>query len=419
MLQNWNNTLRQNRKIIAFLAGQAVSLFGSSLVQYAIMWYITLSTKSGIVLAIYSVCSFLPQILISLFAGVWADRYNRKALIIIADATIAVSTLILMVILLAGYEGLALIYAIAAIRALGSGIQTPAVSAVLPQIVPEEQLMRVNSVNGTIQSAVMLVAPAVSGAVLAFGSLPNILMIDVVTAAIGISILAFLHIPLHKNATQKHTDDVWADLKAGVRYARGSFFVRRLTLYFLLVSILLVPTAMFNVLFVTRTYGDSYFYLTWNEVIFFVGSIAGGIALASWGGFKNRLYTLGAGCILFGLASTLMGFAPAFVVYLVFMFFAGLSMPTFQTPVMVLLQEKVPADMLGRIFSLMQIVNITVLMLSSMVFGPLADVFPLGWMMIICGLLTALIGVAAFWDKRFLQEGLPKKDPAETGEASL
>ena len=64
-----------------FLSSQAVSLFGSSITQFAIVWYVTLSTSSGVMIMLSSLCSFLPQILISLFAGVWADRHNRKYLI--------------------------------------------------------------------------------------------------------------------------------------------------------------------------------------------------------------------------------------------------------------------------------------------------------------------------------------------------
>ena len=66
------------RRVILFLSGQTVSLFGSALVQYAITWHITLTTQSGVMMTIATLCGFLPQVVISLFAGVWADRYNKK-----------------------------------------------------------------------------------------------------------------------------------------------------------------------------------------------------------------------------------------------------------------------------------------------------------------------------------------------------
>ena len=131
-------------KIALFLTGQTISLFGSCLVQYAIVWYITLTTQSGIMMMISTLCGFLPQVLISLFAGVWADRYHRKRLIICADTLTAVSTLILAILFLAGQGSLWLIFLVSGIRSIGQGIQTPAVQAVIPLLVPQDKLMKVN-----------------------------------------------------------------------------------------------------------------------------------------------------------------------------------------------------------------------------------------------------------------------------------
>ena len=114
--ENWK------KNIFAFLTSQTISLFGSSLVQFAIIWYITLVTSSGIMMTVSTGCAFLPQILISLFAGVWADRYSRKYLIMIADGAIAVSTLLLAILFLSGYQQLWLMFAALAIRSAGTGI---------------------------------------------------------------------------------------------------------------------------------------------------------------------------------------------------------------------------------------------------------------------------------------------------------
>ena len=81
------------RNTILFLTSQTLSLFGTSLVQYAILWYITLNTQSGVMMTIYIICGFLPTFFLSPFAGVWADRYNRKLLIMLSDSMIALSTL--------------------------------------------------------------------------------------------------------------------------------------------------------------------------------------------------------------------------------------------------------------------------------------------------------------------------------------
>ncbi|MGE5496250.1 MAG: MFS transporter [Burkholderiales bacterium] len=142
-----------------FLAGQGVSLLGSSLVQYAIIWHITLTTQSGAMMTVSILCGFLPYFFMSPFAGVWADRFDRKILIVLSDGMIAAITLIAAVIFLCGYSELWLLFAISAVRALGGAVQAPAVGAFLPQIVPQDKLTRVGGINSTLQSSIMLVSP--------------------------------------------------------------------------------------------------------------------------------------------------------------------------------------------------------------------------------------------------------------------
>ena len=194
MKTNWK------KDITLFLAGQTLSLFGSSLVQYAILWYITLNTKSGLMMTISIICGFLPTFILSPFAGVWADRYNRKRLIILADSFIAVSTLVLAILFLLGYDSIGLLFVVSAMRGIGSGIQTPAIGAFIPQIVPEDQLTRVNGINGSIQAMVMLISPMLSGALLSLASIETIFLIDVITAAVAVVLLIFLRVPAHAKA---------------------------------------------------------------------------------------------------------------------------------------------------------------------------------------------------------------------------
>ena len=146
-------------------------------------------------MALAVVFGFLPQAVVSVFGGVWADRLDRKLLIIGADAMIATATLVLALLMLAGARDLWLIYVVLVIRSVGAGVQAPAVSALLPQIVPTDKLMRVNGINSTIQSAMMLVAPAAAAAVYAGLSIVAVFFIDIVTAAIGIGLLSRLAVP--------------------------------------------------------------------------------------------------------------------------------------------------------------------------------------------------------------------------------
>ena len=185
------------KKAVAFITSQAVSLFGSSIVQMAIVWYVTMQTSSGIWLTILTLSSFLPQMIISPFAGVWADRYNKKKIIILADVLIAASTLILAIFLqinnLANTSLIAIVV-VSIIRSIGTGIQTPTVNSMIPLLVPEDKLMKFNGVNSSIQSVIQFASPLVAGGILVLGSISNILFIDVITAVIGVSILSFIKI---------------------------------------------------------------------------------------------------------------------------------------------------------------------------------------------------------------------------------
>ena len=155
-------------KTMLFLVSQCITLFGSMIVQMSIIWYVTLQTSSGGWVAAFTIGSYLPQFLISFFAGVWADRYSHKKLIILADSIIAAATLILflaMPVISSDSILLAALLVISMIRSVGAGVQMPAVNAVIPRLVPEEYLMKYNGMNATMQSIVQFAAPAVAGAV--------------------------------------------------------------------------------------------------------------------------------------------------------------------------------------------------------------------------------------------------------------
>ena len=219
MKQTMNETKPSGwqRRTILFLTSQCITLFGSTLVQMAVVWYATMETASGAWVAAFTVCSYLPQFLISFSGGVWADRYSRKLLIAGADALTALATLAMLLavphitskpLFLGG------LLLMSVIRSLGAGIQTPAVNAVIPQLVPEEHLMRCNGINAAMQSAVQFAAPAAAGAIFAVSTLDTTLMIDIVTAILGIGLLSCLSIPSCKS--QGQCSSFIQDMKAGV-----------------------------------------------------------------------------------------------------------------------------------------------------------------------------------------------------------
>ena len=208
------------RKTLFFLISQCITLFGSTLVQMAIVWYITLKTESGAWVAAVSICSYLPQFLISFVGGVWADRYSRKKLIILSDGMIAAVTFLMILAIPAISSDSLLIGALlvmSVIRSIGAGIQMPAVNAVIPQLVPENALMRYNGINATMQSIVQFISPAAAGLILTSATLQRALAVDVFTAIVGISLLCFVAIP--KQKMQKRERSVFDDMKTGIQYS--------------------------------------------------------------------------------------------------------------------------------------------------------------------------------------------------------
>lgn len=377
------------REVTIFLTGQTVSLFGSMLVQYAVMWHLTLETKSGGVMALYAVFGFLPQAVISIFGGVWADRLDRKKLIIGADATIAVVTLALAMFMAAGATDLWLIFVAIAIRSAGAGIQMPAVAALLPQIVPADKLMRVNGINGTIQSAMMLVAPAAAAAVYASMSIVAVFYIDVVTAVIGIGLLLLVTVPRLVRSDEKLS--YFGDLVGGVKYIVTHAFVRWILVLYAVVFVLIVAPSFLTPLMIVRTFGEEVWKLTVNELAFSIGMVLGGAAVAAWAGKWNRVRMILISTLVFGVISIGLGLSTNLWVFFAFMFLLGLSVPAFSTPSYTVLQETVEPDMQGRVFGFVGIVMALSMPFGMAVFGPLADTFSVESLLIWAGVALLLV----------------------------
>ena len=385
------------RKAGLFLTSQAISLFGSSLVQYAIIWYITLQTKSGIMTTFATLCGFIPQVLISLFAGVWADKYNKKMLIILADGAIACSTLLIALLFLSGIDSMWLLFLVLVIRSFGSGIQTPTTTSFIPEIVPENKLMRVNGINSTLQSIMLILSPAASGALLANVELSYIFFVDVITAVIGISIFSLVKVEHRKKGNEKV--DYFGSIREGILYTRNHKLVSRLLIYLVLSNILIAPLAILTPLMVTRSFGADPWYLTLNEMVFFIGNILGGVLISSWGGFKNKIHTIGLGCLICGALSVLMGLPFPFIAYLICMGLCGTTMPLFNTPFITLFQETVDTDKQGRVFSLISVITGAIMPLAMVFFGPLSDYIKIEYILIITGALFLIGTIFLIRDK--------------------
>lgn len=395
------------RNTAVFLGGQMISLFGSALVQYAITWHITLTTQSGLYMSLAILCGFIPTFLLSPFAGVWADRYNRKTLIMVSDGSIAVTTLILALSIMLGYNAIWPLFVALGIRALGAAVQMPCVGAILPSIVPEEHLTRVNGINSTAQSLITLASPVLSAALLKTTPFSFIFMIDVGTAALAIGImLLFFQLPKREPPAGLGSNNYFGELKLGISYVWNTKFLRHFFLYLAIFYFLFSPAAFLTPLQITRNFGEDEFYLMAIEVAFSVGMAVGGIVISVWGGFRNRIHSMGLACVVLSLCTIVLGLPITLWLYLAVMALFGLSMPIYSTPAMVMLQERVDPDYMGRVFGVMTMISSSIMPIGMLAFGPLADQIPIEWLLLGTGALMLALTMIFTRDQHLKKAGM-------------
>lgn len=392
-----------------FMVSQTVSLLGSMLVMYAIMWYITLETQSGLMMTIMVMCSFIPSLLISPFAGVWADRLNRKMLMITADIGIALVTLLIALLFLLGIREIWILFVVTVVRSFGQSVHQPAVSAVYPQIVPETHLVKVQGIAQGIQSSSMILMPLLAGVLLAYFELELILFIDVITAAIAVAILVFyVKLPKHKAELEHKSIDYFEDIKRGIHYAFTHKLIFNILMFSFLFMIMVAAPSFLTYLQVARVFGAEAWRLSALEAIFGTGMLLGSIVITAWGGFKNRLVTFFLSYIAIGMGTVGLGLPFNFIFYIglwgVVSFFISLS-----SPLMVgLIQEKVDPNYIGRVFSVFGLINTISLPLGMLIFGPLSDVFDISNIILLSGIGMGIIALVPLFSKSLLKEGLPK-----------
>ena len=383
------------KKVAVFLVGQTITTFGSLLVQYALLWHLTLTTKSGVVLALAAVFGFLPQAVVSIFAGVWADRVNRKVMIILSDSTIALATLVLAFFMLSGVDDLWLIFLVMAVRSVGAGIQMPAISALIPQIVPTDKLMRVNGINSSVQSSLLIIGPVAAAGIYSTLSLAAILFVDVVTAVIGLSLLATIAVPTLSRAASDEKPTYFTDLREGLKYIFSNDLVRWVMVIYSIVFLLVVAPSNLSPLMLVRTFGSDVWLLTILELSFGIGMVAGGALMAIFGAKVDRLGMMVGTSILFGVLAVVMGFTTNLILFYTLFFLIGIAVPAFSTSSMTLLQETVEPERQGRVFGFVGIVMAVAMPIGMAVLGPLADIVSVEILLIATGAITVLIAVVA------------------------
>src|SRR6185503_17232712 len=382
-----------------FWVTQALSLFGSGLASFGLIWWITDSTGSATVLATISLAALLPGVLFGPVAGVLVDRFNRKAILIFSDSVSALLALALVALFWSSHIQLWHIYIINILRGLAGTLQFPAVQSSTSLMVPKEHLARVSGLNQALQGLMMIAAPPLAAMLLSVLPLHTILGIDVLTAAIAILLLAGIRLPQPTlgHAITNTVSTVWQDMRAGF-----SFLIRWPALLSVmciaaLLNLMLAPAFTLVPILVTQHFAGSAMQLGWMNAAYGIGIIGGGTLLAVWGGFKRRILTALLGVTGLGVGSFLIGISPsnAFGLALTGMVMVGVMNAFANGPFFAILQAIVPTELQGRVFTTLMSISMAMAPIGLAIAGPLADRFGIQlWFILgalICGLMAIWI----------------------------
>jgi len=390
------------RPFFTIWTGQAFSLLGSALVQFALVWWLTKTTGSATVLAVGTMIAMLPQVFVSPFAGALVDRWNRRAVMIVADGLIALAVVVLAALYALDSVQVWHIYVLMFVRAVGGAFHWPAMQASTSLMVPEKHLSRVAGLNQALQGLAAIVAPPLGALLLDVVPMQAVLAIDIVTALLAIVPLCFVHVPQPARTAPEGSasrGSVIADLRAGLRFLWGWPGMLMVIGIAMAVNLLLHPAMSLQPLLVTDHFGGDALELAWLQSAFGIGFVAGGITLSAWGGFKRRALTGVLGLAFSGLGFGLTGLAPAGALWLAVgaMFLAGFMTVIVNGSIFAMLQAVVPPEVQGRVFTVVLSGSGAMAPLGLAIAGPLADRFGVQLWFVVAGAAMAAMGIGALF----------------------
>jgi DHA3 family macrolide efflux protein-like MFS transporter len=377
--------------------GQAFSILGSSLVGFALIWWMTETTGSATVLATAAMVEFLPRILVGPLAGTLVDRWNRRLVMLTADSITALATALLIYLVWAGSLQIWHIYLLMLVRSGAGSFHMPAMLSSTSLMVPEEQLTRVQGLNQLLQGLINIAAPMLGALLIALIPLHTVLAVDVGTAALAILPLFFTNIPQPRvdPSQVEGKATVWKDMRLGFRYVWGWVGLRNIIFLAVVINLISVPAITLMPLLVKNEFSGGALQIASMQSSWAVGFLVGGILLSAWGGFRRKILTAILGMFGAALGLLFVGVAHqvAFQLALAGIFIAGLMNVLINGPAFALLQIVVAADMQGRVISLVISLANAMTPIGLAIAGPLADKTGVNAMFIFASLVFVFSGV--------------------------
>jgi len=389
--------------------GQQLSWIGSSLAQFALVWWLTETTGSATVLAIGTLISMLPMVLLGPFTGALVDRWNRRVVMLVADSVIALASAWLAYLFWAGAMQIWHVYFIMLVRAIGGAFHWPAMFASTSLMVPRQHLPRVAGLNQAMGGAVSIVSPPLGALLLGILPLHAIMGIDVVTAAFAIVPLFFVHVPQPQRAvtatgaaeSKRLSKDrtLWTDMREGLRYVCSWPGLLAICILATLLNFLVSPAMSLMPILITNHFGGKALQLGWMNSAWGIGLVLGGLILSAWGGFRRRIVTVLMGIVGLGVGVLLVGLTPAtaFPLALVGLLFGAVMNSMCNGSAFALLQQVVAPEMQGRVLMLVGSICNGMTPLSMAIAGPVADALGVRILYVVGGVAQVLLGVGGFF----------------------
>ena len=392
---------RLMRKFFVIWGAQSCSLIGSALVQFALVWWLTIETGSATVLALAMMMALLPQILLGPFAGACVDRWNRRQVMVFADVGIALATVVLIVLFASGVVQVWHIYAILLVRSAGGAFHWPAMAASTSLMVPKRHLARVGGLNQAVLGAVSIAAPALAAVLILALPMWGVLSVDVLTAVVAVAPLMLVKIPQPARSKDGpgRGPSVLDDMRDGIRFLRSWKGAMVLVLMVMVINLLFSPAMALIPLLVTSYFGKGVVEFATIEMATGASFVIGGVALSAWGGFKSKIVTMLSTGALAGIGVVAVGIAPpeAFYVAVCGMFFAGFMIAMVNGSVQAVMQASIPPEKQGRVFGLLGSLTVAMAPIGLAVAGPVSDFVGVQIWFVVAGVGVSVVMASGFF----------------------
>lgn len=403
--------MEQWKKSFALIwSGQFVSILSSSIVGYAVIFWMSIETGSAEVLATAAIAGMLPQSLLGPLVGVYIDRWDRKRTMIVADSFIALCTLALAVLFLLDAAHTTHVYLLLACRSAGAAFHTPAMQASVPLLAPETQLTRIAGINQMIRSVSDIAAPALGALLLGVTSLGNILLLDVAGAAVACTTLLFVRIPRPARTATRHPS-VWREFREGFGAMHavpgmGGFFALALAVWFFI-----MPIGVLFPLMTLNHFGGGTCEMSFIEIVWGGGALVGGAIMGMRNYNVSRIVLIDTMYLVVGASFLFSGLLPAsaFYGFALFTTAAGVSSSVYNASFIAVVQSRIDSGVLGRVMSLYYSMALLPSAIGLAATGFLADRIGLTNAFVGAGAVICLLGTIGFFSPSIRQLDPPRR----------